>query len=361
MPLPAFAMNESRTSSKRASSRLLLTLLPSLVATTAVGLVACGGGGSDSSGGDAAAVAAPVKIDSTNYKAASSAVVEGGFGIADVDLSGIGSVVDTAGNASNKTSAARTAVSTLEAFDTLRRSKGGMWSGTTNSSLNCSGGGTMTIDASFTRPGTNSTGDRFAITYDNCIDLNGRLETDGRIELVLSHVGLGDFLVDPAYEVRLTYSFTQLRSIDSTGTTVTDGSMEIESVRTAIRQGYDGVAVPRLETSFTPLVAGPRTWAAIHAYAARNTYTPQTTTTTIDGTMSGSDGLNEGSVTVDTTTPFVRAIGHYPHVGVLTATGDQRSRLEVRAIDDATVRLSVDANGDGTYEQVEDVAWVSIW
>jgi hypothetical protein len=340
-------------------TRRLLLVLPAFVATTAVALVACGGGSDGSSSGGAAGVAAPATIDGANYKAASATVLEAGFGVADVDLSAMGSVVDL-GNANNKSSASRAVAASLKAFDTLRRAKGDAGSGASKRSLNCTGGGTLTIDASVTRPGTNVTGDRFAFTYDNCIDLTGRSETDGTIELVLTHVGLGDFRADPAYEVRLTYTLTQLRTIDTTGTRVADGSMEIESVRTAVRQGYDRVAVPRLETSFTPL-AGARTWSRIDAFAARSDHTPATTTTTIDGTISGSDGLNEGSVTVDTTTPFVRAPGRYPHAGVLTATGDQRSRLEVRAIDDTTVRLSADADGDGVYETVEDVAWSSIW
>jgi hypothetical protein len=350
-------MSESRTTTSRAPTRRLLILLPAFFATTAVGLVACGGGSDD--GGSTQAVAAPARIDSTNYKAASSTVVESGFGIADADLADFGWVVDS-GNAA-KTSFASSARAALKAADAVRLSKGNAWSGTTHSEANCSGGGSLTIDATFSRPAVDSTGDRFALTYDNCIDLASRTETDGKLELVLTHVGLGDFRRDPAYEVRLTYTLTQLRTIDGTGTTIVDGSTEFESVRTALRQGYDRAAVPRLETSFTPLVSGPRTWSAIHAFATRRDVTPTVITTTIDGTISGSDGLNEGSVTVDTTTPFVRAPGHYPHVGVLTATGDQRSRLEVRAIDDTTVRLSADANGDGAYETVEDVAWTSIW
>ncbi len=78
------------------------------------------------------------------------------------------------------------------------------------------------------------------------------------------------------------------------------------------------------------------------------TYASSTTTTTLDGVVSANDGSSEGSVTVDTTTPFVRAIGRYPHVGVLTATGDQGTKVEVRAIDDTSVRLSLDSNGDGS-------------
>jgi hypothetical protein len=343
--------SSSPSSSTHSPARRLLALIPALAGMTAVGLVACGGGGgSDTGPGAGPAPAAATKLDATNYKAASGTVVDAGFGLADLDPKSLAST-----NA--KASAARTA---LKAFETLRRTKSGVWSGATHVSTNCSGGGTITIDTNFARPSVSTTGDTFAITYDHCIDLQSRAETDGKLEFVLTYGGLGDYFADPAYDVRVTYTFTQLRTIDSTGTSVVDGGFELESVRSAVRTGHDSFAAPRLESSFTPL-SGPRSWSTLNGFLARNDYTTTTTTSTLDGTVAGSDGLNEGSVSVDTTTPFVRAIGHYPHVGVMTVTGDQGTKAEVRAIDDTTVRLSLDANGDGVYESAEDVAWASIW
>lgn len=346
MPAPSSPSNHS-------PARRLLALIPALAGMTAVGLVACGGGGS---GGGGAAAAAAVKLDASNYKAASGTVIDAGFGLADLDPNAI---ADT-GN--NKPSALRSALKTFDSLRSAAKSAptGGALGATTDNTTNCSGGGTIRIETSIARPSVSSAGDRVAITYDNCIDLAARTETDGKLEFVLTYAGLGDYFADPAYDVRVTYTATQLRSVDTTGTSVVDGSFELESVRSAVRTGHDSFAAPRLESSFTPLT-GPRSWSSVNGFLARNDYTTSTTTTTLDGTVAGSDGLNEGSVSVDTTTPFVRAIGHYPHVGVLTATGDQGTKVEVRAIDDTTVRLSLDSNGDGVWDAVEDVAWVSIW
>jgi hypothetical protein len=336
--------------SNQSPARRLVALIPALIGMTAVGLVACGGGGTDSGPG-AGTAAAAVKLDSANYKTASATVVDAGFGLADLDPN---SVVDT----NTKPSAMRSALKTV---DGLRRAaKAGALGATTDSTANCSGGGTIRVETNIARPSASSAGDRVAITYDNCIDLAARTETDGKLEFVLTYAGLGDWFVDPAYDVRVTYTFTQLRTVDTTGTSVVDGSFELESVRSAVRQGHDSFAAPRLESSFTPL-SGARSWSTLAGFLARNDYTAGTTTTTLDGTVSGSDGLNEGSVIVDTTTPFVRTIGHFPYVGVMTVTGDQGTKVEVRAIDDTTVRLSLDSNGDGTWDAVEDVAWVSIW
>jgi hypothetical protein len=351
-------MSSPRATPNRSPVWRLLAIIPGLAAMTAVGLVACGGGGTDTGPG-AGPAAAAAKLDATNYKAASSTVVDAGFGLADLDAN---SLADT--NA--KPAAMRSALKAFEGLRTAAKggvhssAKGGAWGGTTDTTTNCSGGGSIRIEANIARPSASSAGDRVAITYDNCIDLFARTETDGKLEFVLTYAGLGDYFRDPAYDVRVTYTFTQLRTVDRIGTSVVDGSFELESVRTAVHQGHDSFAAPRLESSVTPLT-GPRSWSTVNGFLARNDYTTGTTTTTLDGTVAGSDGLNEGSVVVDTTTPFVRAIGHYPHVGVLTVTGDQGTKAEVRAIDDTTVRLSLDSNGDGTWDAAEDVAWITLW
>ncbi len=325
-----------------------------VAAISTFGLAACGGGGSD---GDSTTgtVAAAAKLDSSNYKTATATVAKAGFGLADEDLSSVFS----SGTSNTKTNAVTAAKATLKALDTLRQ-KGGAWSGTSRDSLPCSGGGSITIDASFTLPSTNSVGDHATITYDNCIDLQAETQTDGMLGFELTHVGLGDFFVDPAYEVRIAYTFTQLRTINLQGTAVTDGSIQLESVRQAVHTGHDSLRAPRLETSFTPLT-GARTWSTVQDFLAQNTYVPGSTTTTLDGTVAGSDGLNEGSVTVDTTTPFVRNIGRYPYVGVITVTGDQGAWVKLETLNDTTVHLTLDSNGDGTVDRSEDVAWSELW
>jgi hypothetical protein len=351
-----------RPASKRAALKRALIVFPTLVGMTAVALVACGGGGDDATTPDPVATA-PAKIDESNYKQASSTVAKAAFGLADADYA----EVAKGSNSNNKlsTPVTRAVHSALEAFSSARSVAKGSprLEATSQSVVNCTGGGSITFDLTYNSPDADTVGDRVAITYDNCIDVQSKTETDGKLEMVLTRVGLGDFFVDPAYEVRLTFTYTQLRSVSSTGTSLVDGSIELESIRTALRTGTDSVVTPRLENSFTPIGVATQTAqrSAVRAFTARNTYTPSNTTTTLDGTVSGSDGLNEGSVTVVTVTPFVRAIARYPSVGVLTATGDKGSQFKMEAVSDQTVRLSLDADGDGAFEKVEEVAWSSLW
>jgi hypothetical protein len=354
-----------RPASKRAAFHRAMVVIPTLIGMTAVALVACGGGGDTGASPDPVATTVPAKLDAGNYKDASSTVAKASFGLADEDLASLAKGNAIGGGNKASSSVTLAAGAALKAFGAARSAAKAspVFAGTSQQRVNCTGGGTVTFDVSFNTANVDSVGDRVTITYDNCIDVQGGSETDGRLDMVLTRAGLGDFFVDPAYDVRLTYTFTQLRSVDSKGTSISDGSIELESVRSAVRTGYDSIVSPRLETSFTPIgiAATPATRSAVRQFAARNDYTTTNTTTRLDGTVTGSDGLNDGSVTVVTVTPFVRAIGRYPAVGVLTATGDQGSQLKMEAVNDTTVRLSVDSNGDGTYESVEEVPWTTVW
>ena len=79
-------------------------------------------------------------------------------------------------------------------------------------------------------------------------------------------------------------------------------------------------------------------------------------TARIDGTLSTLQ--LGGVVTVATVTPFVRySIDPYPRAGQLTATGANGSRVRVTAVSVTTVRVELDANGDGSYEQSRELPW----
>ncbi len=65
-----------------------------------------------------------------------------------------------------------------------------------------------------------------------------------------------------------------------------------------------------------------------------------------------------GVVTVATVTPFARyTVDPYPRAGQLTVSGANGSRLRVTALSTTTVRIELDANGDGSYEQTRDLPW----
>ena len=78
-------------------------------------------------------------------------------------------------------------------------------------------------------------------------------------------------------------------------------------------------------------------------------------TTTVNGSMNSATA--GGRVTVSTPTPIV-AYGEdpYPRSGVLHVQGDQ-SALRLTALSVDNVRIELDANGDGTWEQSTTESW----
>ena len=68
-----------------------------------------------------------------------------------------------------------------------------------------------------------------------------------------------------------------------------------------------------------------------------------------------------GIISVVTVTPFQRyAVDPYPRAGQLTVAGAVGSRLRVTALSVTTVRIELDADGNGSYEQSRDVAWSTL-
>jgi len=76
--------------------------------------------------------------------------------------------------------------------------------------------------------------------------------------------------------------------------------------------------------------------------------------------VAGSIGATSlgGDVTLSTPAMFERyAIDPYPRSGQLLALGAAGSRVRVTALSVTTVRVELDANGDGTFEQSRDLPW----
>ncbi len=77
----------------------------------------------------------------------------------------------------------------------------------------------------------------------------------------------------------------------------------------------------------------------------------------INGTF-GNSKLN-GAVSFETLHSFVKT-GKFPYEGTLNITGMNNSSVKVIALDEVTVRLEVDEDGDGAIDNPIEVAWASL-
>jgi hypothetical protein len=82
-------------------------------------------------------------------------------------------------------------------------------------------------------------------------------------------------------------------------------------------------------------------------------------TARVNGTLSATS--LGGAVTLATPTTFERyAVDPYPRAGQLQALGAAGSRVQLTTLSVTTVRIELDADGDGVYEQTRDVAWSAL-
>ena len=82
-------------------------------------------------------------------------------------------------------------------------------------------------------------------------------------------------------------------------------------------------------------------------------------TARVNGTISATS--LGGTVTLATTAPFQQyEIDAYPRAGQLRASGANGSAVRLTALSATTVRIELDANGDGTYEQSREVPWAAL-
>jgi hypothetical protein len=114
--------------------------------------------------------------------------------------------------------------------------------------------------------------------------------------------------------------------------------------------------------SFTTTAAVQGVWQtfSMKDYSAHVVDTGTQVTETLAGTFSSSE-LSGGSVTISTPTPMViLAVDNYPSQGVMLIRGANQSAVKIEAVSSTQARVSVDANGDGSYESSRLVNWADL-
>lgn len=234
-------------------------------------------------------------------------------------------------------------------FETLTAEGTGTFDGPEGGSI------TAGFDIDAVPVGVLSSGDRFSVTFDDCMLAVG-VELDGGIVIDFNTIN-GDWQVDDVWEVDLGFQLNGLTFSSGPTTGYFDGSWSQNT-----SQDFDDAAFA-LAGDFTTSVndgTGLESAAlsglvldwSYDALAAEATYS-------VDGTFAST--LLGGSVTVTTLTPFVlKDTNVDPHTGVMRATGVGGSSLTFTVLDETFVRLDVDADGDGIDEFSVTTTWAEL-
>lgn len=217
----------------------------------------------------------------------------------------------------------------------------------------CAGGGSITAGFEFDAVPLNqvSTGDRFAVTIDNC--MLGGVDMDGRMVIDFNTVD-GDPDVDTAWEVDIDLTLDDLVVAAGAANATVAGSWSQNATFD------DGDSTYSLSGEFTSAVTDGTTLftAALSGIVLTCDYDELSDTAayTIDGSFTSSDLA--GSVTIETTAPLlVTGVDDHPSSGSVRIEGAAGSTLIVTAIDDVFVQLQVDTDGDGGFELEVITEW----
>lgn len=115
------------------------------------------------------------------------------------------------------------------------------------------------------------------------------------------------------------------------------------------------ISTSALEYTFTK--AGERQSVGLYDYEIVRNWYQYRWSRTVDGILVSSEFDNK-SIQIATPVPFVESEDdYYPSTGSMTVTGANGSKMRITAVDNTTVRLELDADGNGEYETTVDKPW----
>ena len=335
----------------------------------ALGVAGCGGGGG---GGEAPPPPTQVTITAANQEivATTTANVFVGFGGSTAVIAAKDGSPDLKPQAAGVQSAgALLAGSAKRALLTAAGKAGGprVLQATSSATQNCPTSGTVTATVDDNdNNGMLSAGDRVTLVYAQCRDganvLNGSVSMS--FTRVIDSPTMAELSAGMTFGTLTTSSGDYSSSMNGTvSIAMTMTSTVVTAIITVESGGLTSVV-----SSVAPAYSETLTMAAGLIFREIDDATlglpgsvnPGMASMWVDGTVSSSR-LGGESITIATVTPmqayFVNA---YPHAGQTVVSGASGTKLRMTAIDSMSVRLELDANGDGTYETTTIKPWSDI-
>jgi len=315
----------------------------------AVILSACGGGGG---GGGGSSSVAYLEITSGNAGAVTSAVIQTvGSSLAVADAGGSDLNVSPADAA-----AGVGALAVTRFLPHLRRYALGVVDPLASVGPidePCIESGFITLSGNVADPGTLSVGDRITADFNFCNDGDG-VVIDGRLALVIRAFALD--LQTGGFLIRADVDLTNFDVTENDELISADGSFEltldsraVPTVLTRIAGGSLDIAYGGDSFTLTDFDETAEFDASVVPY--RNLISAV-------GTLVSS--LLAGKVDYGTTTPVEGPAGDAPDAGTILITGANGATIRVVVLDQSTVELRLDLDGNGTVDEVQTTTWADL-
>jgi hypothetical protein len=217
----------------------------------------------------------------------------------------------------------------------------------------CSGGGTVTIDATLRNTQTISNGDTMTVNALNCVEDGNRL--NGSLSITFSDVS-GDLINTPSGAATMDTRFNGFSIVNGSESATVNGDMKIAFKVTSATISAVTISGKSLQTT-----AQTGSAAAVNLtlsdYVLTGSTNGTTTTTAANFTLSGNaSGLGQFAYTVKNLQPFVSTGTAMPGSGSLIVNG-AASSVTVTALSASSVRLDYSAKGDGVITQTTTLSW----
>lgn len=315
-------------------------------------MVACGGGGGGASSGATSdsGDTARVALSRSNYLAVAQEV-----------FSPAHSLSETTGLATGVQSADTTVVAR---FVRAQIGKVGGWmaqadalaTGVVHSDQkNCDGGGTLRVSLE-DRDGDNAFDVGDAVTLDASACRFEGQTLDGRI--VIQVDGLVGSPEDEVYAMTLTIRMENLQASTPTVTTQTNGSYHLELRQSGESQLHSTLRADNVRMTTT---RGAATHTVVLSDYSIDIHDSGTRTSKVWGGRLQTSVLPGETISLQTTEPLVSLNTEYPTSGSLLIRTTAGGVLRVTPLSPQQVRLDLDADGDGVYEESSLHYWKSLY
>jgi hypothetical protein len=216
----------------------------------------------------------------------------------------------------------------------------------------CSGGGSVTIDATLRNTQTISNGDTMTVKVLNCVEDGNKL--NGNLNIAFSDVS-GDPINTSSGAATMDTRFTDFSIVNGSETATVNGDMKIAFRLAGAASTSVTISGKSLQT--TAQTAGGAANLTLSDYTLTGSTNGTTTTIAANFTLSGNaSGLGQFAYTVKNLQPFVSVGTAMPGSGSLIVNG-AASSVTVTAVNASSVRLDYSAKGDGVITQTTTLSW----
>jgi hypothetical protein len=195
-----------------------------------------------------------------------------------------------------------------------------------------------------------STGDTFDVLFEMCFFEDPGATLDGATSFTDIIVTGDPFFQIAPWRLAMTFGFDNLSGVDSEGTAILDGSLDLDL------SSEDNLVVNLSIATDSLTVEQSGISETLSDYVLTETLDLNTSTQVISANGTLTSTLLEGSVTFETLQDFVAIGEENPFTGQLLIS-DSSSSVLVTALDNLSVQLDIDLDLDGTIDETIVVTW----